>query len=248
MPGSSSTSSQCNQPAPALRPHQSSLIKPPHTKFATFGYGDNDIHGRPRMYDADQGTKLNQHADLWFEDGSVICRAEDTLFRVHMSQLSRHSAFFRDMFATQPDCIPETIHSTQSPNAGDVWCYTQRVPVVYLHDVAEDVGNLLTALYDGPYVDSFQINSYSLNTYNSNFGNNNEDDFRVVAGVLRLSTKYIIESLRTKALSHLSIAWPSTLKAWDLREDQARIYENEASSSVYRYPHPLVSTVAKIIA
>lgn len=162
---SSASSSQHKHLAPALLPRQtsklSSLINPPHTKFTTFGYGDNDVHGRPRMYDADKGTELRQHADLWFEDGSVICRAEDMLFRVHMSQLSRHSAFFRDMFGMpQPDSTPE-IYSTESPNAGDVWCYTQRVPVVYLHDPAEDVGNLLTALYDGPYVCSFRIKRIS---------------------------------------------------------------------------------------
>jgi len=81
----------------------------------------------------------------------------------------------------------------------------------------------LTALYDGP-----------------NFGNNDEDDFRVVSGILRLSTKYLIDSLRAKALAHLSIAWPSNLKAWDLREDFPLRFENEGQSraSPYRYPHP----------
>lgn len=70
----------------------------------------------------------------------------------------------------------------------------------------------------------------------------------MVSGILRLSTKYIIESLRIKALAHLSIAWPSSLKAWDLREDQARSYENEASSSagLHMYPHPLVSALATV--
>lgn len=34
---------------------------------------------------------LAKHSDLWFTDGSVVLRAEDTTYRVHISQLSRHS-------------------------------------------------------------------------------------------------------------------------------------------------------------
>jgi hypothetical protein len=81
-------------------------------------------------------------------------------------------------------------------------------------------------------------------TFNNsrNFGNNDEDDFRVVSGILRLSTKYLVDSLRAKAITHLSIAWPSNLKAWDLRDDFSRSFENEGGSrgSAHRYPHPYV--------
>lgn len=38
---------------------------------------------------------------------------------------------------------------------------------------------------------------------------------------MRLSNKYLIEPLRTRAIAHLSLAWPSTLSAWDAREDVA---------------------------
>lgn len=75
------------------------------------------------------------------------------------------------------------------------------------------------------------------------FGNNDQDDFRVVAGILRLSTKYIIDPLREKALEHLSVVWPRTLRAWDLREDLARSYEMEATDSSHLYPHPIVRCV-----
>jgi hypothetical protein len=57
-----------------------------------------------------------------------------------------------------------------------------------------------------------------------------------------LATKYIIDELREMALTHLSTAWPSTLKAWDLREDLARSYEIEfLVPAARRYPHPFVS-------
>jgi hypothetical protein len=100
----------------------------------------------------------------------------------------------------------------------------QNCPVVDLHDTAEDVGNLLTALYDGP-----------------SFGNNDQDDFRIVSVILRLSTKYLCDSLRAKALAHLRVAWPSDLKAWDAREDATR-YEMDSetvSSSGNIYPSPI---------
>ncbi|KAF8892067.1 hypothetical protein BD779DRAFT_1510683 [Infundibulicybe gibba] len=170
------------------------------------------------MIDSETGVELTKHVDLWFGDGSVICRAENTLFRVHISMLSRHSECFRDMFSI-PQPQPSNIHS----DAGDL----QTTPVVHLHDSAEDVGNLFSALYDGP-----------------KFGSNDEQDFRIVSGILRLSTKYIFESLRTMALAHLSVAWPATLKAWDLREDRARTFEVEQdismpSNRMFLYPHPI---------
>lgn len=62
-----------------------------------------------------------------------------------------------------------------------------------------------------------------------------------MSGILRLATKYLIDSLRTKALAHLHIAWPLNLKAWDAREDVVRNYEADGFSDGHRYPHPFVS-------
>jgi hypothetical protein len=90
---------------------------------------------------------LTKHADLWFCDGSVILQAESTLFRVHKSQLSRRSIVFSDMFAlAQPPVI--TTHATLADET------YEGCPVVKLYDSAEDVANLLLALYDGPFVPS----------------------------------------------------------------------------------------------
>jgi hypothetical protein len=113
--------------------------------------------------------------------------------------------------------LGSAIHSNDGSND------FENCPVIELHDTAEDVSNLFSALYDGPH-----------------FGNNDQDDFRVVSGILRLSTKYLIDSLRDKAIAHLSKAWPSTLKGWDIREDLARAYEMETGTSGARlYPSPL---------
>ncbi|KAF9077919.1 hypothetical protein BDP27DRAFT_1207497 [Rhodocollybia butyracea] len=172
------------------------------------------------LFDPETGAHLHRHPDLWFDDGSVVCRAENTLFRVHISQLSRHSLCFRDMFSIgnhYDSVLGSSIHSKDGVND------FESCPLIELHDTAEDVGNLFAALYDGPH-----------------FGNNDLDDFRVVSGVLRLATKYLVDSLREKAIAHLGIAWPSTLKGWDTREDLARAYEMETGTSGARlYPSPL---------
>ncbi|KAF8631929.1 hypothetical protein AX15_002182 [Amanita polypyramis BW_CC] len=171
------------------------------------------------IVDNETGTVLNRHDDLWFDDGSIICRAQDTLFRVHMSQLARRSVYFRDMFSMPRGQSTDAVKLRYS-GLRELGVDVDTTPIIRLYDSAEDVGNLLTALYDGP-----------------DFGDNGKDDFRKVSGILRLSSKYMIDSLRAKALSHLNMAWPTSLKGWDTREDIARIYEMETGS--HFYPHPI---------
>lgn len=179
-------------------------------------------------------TDPSRHADLWFPDGSVVLHAENTLFRVHMSQLSRHSVVFRDMFS-----LPRSSASAHDLSADDIY---EGCPLVRLHDLAEDVANLLSALYDGPCVDScLFLAVQSAHHPSRTFGSNDCSDFRIVSGILRLSNKYMIESLRAKAIAHLNIAWPMTLKGWDAREDKARAYELEnIPGSAHLYPSPIV--------
>lgn len=93
-------------------------------------------------------------------------------------------------------------------------------------------------------IDHLHFTDFYVDAVGRTFGNNDQDDFRVVSGVLRLATKYLIDSLRAKALAHLHIAWPLDLKAWDAREDVLRSYEIEASSrnpQGHHYPPPFVS-------
>lgn len=180
------------------------------------------------MLSNDDQPRDIRHNDLWFSDGSVILRAEHTLFRVHMSLLSRRSLLFGDIFSLpQPSSTPT--ERTAEPSGSDTFQADSELmegcPVLRLHDDPNDLASLLLALYDGP-----------------SFGDNGPEDFRVVSGLLRLSTKYIVDPLREQALAHLSEAWPSTLEEWDSREDQARIYELETGHPrVLRYPSPIVS-------
>lgn len=182
-----------------------------------------------------QGPLL-KHVDLWFSDGSVVLQAESTLFRVHKSQLARRSVVFSDMF-TLPQPVVSTSHATFADES------YESCPVVRLHDSAEDVANLLLALYDGPWVPFIPRLSTHMFTNASprTFGDNDPDDFVIVSGILRLSTKYAMDSLRSKAITHLNIAWPTSLKGWDLREDKAHACDLASSAEhASLYPSPIV--------
>ena len=173
-----------------------------------------------------------RHPDLWFSDGSVVLKAESTLFRVHMSQLARRSQFFQDLFS-----LPQPTGDAVGFDGTFDGC-----PLLVLHDSAEDLSNLLKALYDGgPYVTLnpvvLKASPFSLSV----LGNNGREDFRVVSGVLRLSTKYVIDSLRSALIDHLSVAWPSRLHDWDAGEDACRSYELENGlPRGHLYPSPIV--------
>lgn len=119
---------------------------PPETKHTNLT--QKDRNGQAVIYDTETGLEVQRHPDLWFDDGSVICRAENMLFRVHMSQLARHSLYFRDMFMLpQPEC--SQLEASMLVDEGKM-SGPRMLPIIYLYDKAEDVGNLLTALYDGP--------------------------------------------------------------------------------------------------
>lgn len=113
--------------------------------------------------DSQSPSGLVKHSDLWFTDGSVILRAENIIYRVHISQLSRHSMFFRDLFTLPQGCQADVPHNDNDTNV------LEGCPVIHLHDTAEDVSNLLTALYDGPYVSQLNaemsLHSHLLTTY-----------------------------------------------------------------------------------
>lgn len=128
-------------------------LNPPETKFSSLKYGDKDELGKASILDAQTGVRLQRHKGLWFEDGSVVCRVENNLFCVHMSVLERHSEFFKDMF-TIPQPSEGQGQSDSLVIEGSIMRHSpQLIPVITLFDRAEDVANLLNALYDiGPYV------------------------------------------------------------------------------------------------
>jgi hypothetical protein len=76
--------------------------------------------------------------DVWFEDGTLVVRAETTVFRVYRGILASQSEVFKDMLAfPQPD-DPEA-------EAFD------GCPVVRVQDSAEDMSCFLRVLHDTKY-------------------------------------------------------------------------------------------------
>ena len=100
-------------------------------------------------FDVEEGTSMSvcptpsplapafeRHPELWFSDGSVVLRAQGIHFRVHKTQMARHSGFFRDLFSLpQPPIVGEDM--------------IEGCPVVELYDDPTDLANLLVAIYDG---------------------------------------------------------------------------------------------------
>jgi hypothetical protein len=75
-------------------------------------------------------------------------------------------------------------------------------PLVTLPDQPIDLYYLLAAIHD----------------YRSFLNNPGSETFPVIAGILRLSTKYDIEHLRNRAIVVLEYHYPPTLKLWDQRD------------------------------
>ena len=73
--------------------------------------------------------------NLWFADGSVVLRADNTLFRVYSGILSQASPFFKDMFM-----IPQP--------ALDICETYEGCPLVHVPDSSDDLRPFLRALHD----------------------------------------------------------------------------------------------------
>ncbi|KAF8193261.1 hypothetical protein K438DRAFT_1589597 [Mycena galopus ATCC 62051] len=122
---------------------------------------------------ADEDTRVE---DLWFFDGSLVIKAGAKLFRVYKAQLAARSTVFKAMIESG---IPE--------NQGDE--LIDGIPVVVLHDAAEDVEVFLRAIFDSSYFMPSPERAY----------------FTDVIAILRLSHKYDVEYLHRRALQHLEV-------------------------------------------
>ncbi|KAF8640996.1 hypothetical protein AX17_000641 [Amanita inopinata Kibby_2008] len=140
----------------------------------------------------EQDLKAEPHRvfDLWFNDGSLVLQAGSSLYRISRSILAARSAVFNDMFH-----LP--LSSPERPGFG----VKENVPLILLPDSATDVTHFLRAIFDSGYFEPTPRKS----------------SFEAVRGVLRLSHKYDVPYLQTRALEHLTSAYPATLALWDSR-------------------------------
>ena len=77
---------------------------------------------------------LRHCEDLWFNDGTIVLQAGNTLFRVYSGILARHSPFFENLFTL--------------PQPQDAETYEGCPLVQLVGDSAEDVHDFLLALHD----------------------------------------------------------------------------------------------------
>lgn len=148
---------------------------------------------------------------LWFEDGNLILKAENTLFRVYGGLLAARSSVFRDMLGFPP---PEDGNATMDG-----------CPIVTVYDSAKDMAYFLRAVFDSRCASSMGTtdpDSYSFSsTTRSSFFEPApaQTELPILEGILRLSLKYDVKYLHRRALDHLLTTFPTTLKAWKQRDD-----------------------------
>ncbi|KAJ7610501.1 hypothetical protein FB45DRAFT_761262 [Roridomyces roridus] len=117
---------------------------------------------------------------LWFNDGTLIVHAGTSLFRVYGGLLAERSPIFHDMLQ-----IP------QPPGGGETFA---GCPIVHLSDDPHHLKCFFLALFDHEFFPPSPATT----------------DFPTLCGVLRVSTKYQVDSLRKRALCHLSSIVTST--------------------------------------
>ncbi|KAJ3740640.1 hypothetical protein DFH05DRAFT_435720 [Lentinula detonsa] len=135
--------------------------------------------------------KAERDGYFWFYDGSIVVQAQDKLFRVHQTVLANSSEIFSTLFS-----LPPSDSDTQDLIEG--------CPVVQIQDLAQDFSDILRALYN-PHFDDFPSDSEL------------EDILNFISGTLRLSSKYMIHSLRRKCITLFTRTLPATLEGYDSR-------------------------------
>ncbi|KAK7017611.1 BTB domain-containing protein [Favolaschia claudopus] len=127
---------------------------------------------------------VTQVEDLWFATDMIVIRAEDKAFRVPAGILAARSSVFRDMISLPPP-------------TNDAIENMDGIPIVHLHDSADDVAAFLRAIYDS---------RYAFACYHGLFLPAPAPiDFSVVLGILRLSHKYDVQYLYRRSLEHLRV-------------------------------------------
>ena len=89
-------------------------------------------------------TSLSPDVDLWCDDGNVVFIAEHAAFRVHRSQLSRHSDVFCDLLG-----IPQAADDDLRVLPAAFLNLCERCTIIRVPETAYDFKTFLQALYDG---------------------------------------------------------------------------------------------------
>ncbi|CAA7266615.1 unnamed protein product [Cyclocybe aegerita] len=131
--------------------------------------------------------------ELWFDDGTLILKAENSLFKIYGGFLAARSSVFRDMLAFPPP-------AEGNPRLDG--CH-----IVTVYDSATDMALFLKAVFDSSFFEPPPTPT----------------ELHIVEGILRLSLKYDVNYLRRRALQHLLSTFPTTLQDWKLRDNKRTI-------------------------
>ncbi|TEB19246.1 hypothetical protein FA13DRAFT_1698124 [Coprinellus micaceus] len=148
----------------------------------------------------------SRHERFWFHDGSVILHVESKLFRVHQTILANYSEVFAGLFE-----MPQ-------PNGDSM---LEGCHIVELHDSEKDFEDLLHAVYNPSYFDTLSPTA------------DIDAVLAFIAGILRLSTKYLMRNLRNRCISLFTSKFPSTFDDYAAKSTSAA-HERYRSDSVMR--------------
>ncbi|KAJ6630402.1 hypothetical protein B0H10DRAFT_1939161 [Mycena sp. CBHHK59/15] len=127
--------------------------------------------------DAGQPTTAPQRVeDLWFDDGSLVIQAEQSLFRVYRAVLALRSPVFKDMLS-----FP------QPPDAELI----EGCPVVHLPDTAADVTVFLKAIFDSGFFEPYPAQTeFSIVAGNLRLSNKYQVDYLRRRALVHLSSAF----------------------------------------------------------
>ncbi|KAI0637381.1 hypothetical protein C8Q77DRAFT_1050998 [Trametes polyzona] len=128
---------------------------------------------------------VKRDPDLWFDDGNIVLLCRDIAFRVYRGLLTRHSVIFRDLFSMAQPSTSETMESC---------------PVVHISDPPDDLRYLLRVLCGlrkFPVIPGERM------------------EFAELAALIRMSHKYHVEDLHSRAMHHFKLYFTNDLAVWD---------------------------------
>ncbi|TFY79926.1 hypothetical protein EWM64_g4085 [Hericium alpestre] len=147
-------------------------------------------------------------SEFWFDDGSIIIVCGDTGYRVHKGVLAFNSAVFKDMFA----------HGDADPSCNEM---LDGCVVVRLDDESDDMLKLLRALYSRKWVLMLFLPPPDILKTRCRFARGKTViTFELLNSLLKLSTKYAFDELRSELVEHLILMFPS--ERADYAQDKAR--------------------------
>jgi hypothetical protein len=153
--------------------------------------GDHFLQ-RPKVPD----PPIIMHPHFWDTTGNVILQVRSTLFRLHGSNLTRHSPMFADIISDAPK---------HNIDGALLHCC-----ILELTDV-KDFQVLLDAMENAMYVTAYSLPSTRhfilyFSTYHTE-----SPSFEYVASLLRVSTILDFPKFREFAIHCMNEAWPSEL-------------------------------------